>query len=322
MTQDWHISSRAEDVDSALAGVLRSEMLAKSLALIRPPQEDYAELRRDVQRYRDLVLRGGWPGVPQGKSRKPGEKESAKRLAAVRARLSAEGLLAGGTDSSLGNGAQALDPGVYDRELAGAVAQYQAHHGIVVDSILGSETVASMNVPAEYRLGQLAANLERFRWLPRHLGSDYILVNVPAFRLIAYDSSGPALEMKVIVGSEYEDKNTPVFSDSMHYVVFRPYWNVPDKIAEKEIYPKLAADSSFLARNNYEFFREGGKQHIRQKPGPKNALGLVKFLFPNDFNIYLHDTPDDQLFAKDIRAFSHGCIRLEKPAEMAQWVLG
>ena len=321
MSQDWHISTRAEDVDSALAGVLRSETLAKSLAILRPPQDDYAELRRQLQRYRDLSQRGGWSRVPEGKSKKPGEKESAARLTALRERLKVEGLVDSAGASS-DNGGETAEPSTYDHELAGAVAQYQAHHGIVVDSILGTETVESLNVPVEYRVGQLAANLERYRWLPRHLGSDYILVNVPAFRLIAYDSTGPALEMKVIVGSEYEDKNTPVFSDSMHYVVFRPYWNVPDKIAEKEIYPKLAADSSFLERNNYEFFRDGGKQRIRQKPGPKNALGLVKFLFPNDFNIYLHDTPDDQLFAKDIRAFSHGCIRLEKPAEMAQWVLG
>ena len=321
MSQDWHISTRAEDVDSALAGVLRTERLDASLALVRPPQEEYSELRRQLQKYGDLVARGGWSRVPEGRSRKPGEKESANRLAALRQRLSYEGFLGPGSGAPSGNG-QTSDPEVYDRELAGAVAQYQAHHGIVVDSILGSETVTSMNVSAAYRLGQLAANLERYRWLPRHLGSDYILVNVPAFRLTAYDSTGPALEMKVIVGAEYEDKNTPVFSDTMQYVVFRPYWNVTDQIAEKEIYPKITTDSGFMERNNYEFFRDGGKQWIRQRPGPKNSLGLVKFLFPNDFNIYLHDTPDEHLFAKDVRAFSHGCIRLEKPAELAQWVLG
>jgi len=126
----------------------------------------------------------------------------------------------------------------------------------------------------------------------------------------------------VIVGAEYKDKNTPVFSDSMQYVVFRPYWNATDSIAVKELWPKVEADPTFLERNDYEIVNEGGKERIRQKPGDKNALGLVKFMFPNSFDIYMHDTPEDQLFAKDVRAFSHGCIRLEKPEKMAEWVLG
>jgi L,D-transpeptidase YcbB len=177
-------------------------------------------------------------------------------------------------------------------------------------------------VPAEYRLGQIAANLERHRWLPRSLGARYIYVNVPAFQLEAFDKGEPVLEMKVIVGQEYEDKATPVFSDSMETVVFRPYWNVTPDIQAKEIEPKLASDPGYLAENDMEYWNDGGARRIRQRPGPKNSLGFVKFLFPNDFNIYLHDTPNHELFGKDVRAFSHGCIRVEKPAELAQWVLG
>jgi murein L,D-transpeptidase YcbB/YkuD len=128
--------------------------------------------------------------------------------------------------------------------------------------------------------------------------------------------------MKVIVGADYKDRTTPVFSDRMEYVVFRPYWNVTPDIQEKELDPKIAKEPGFMERNSYEYWKDGGVTRIRQKPGPKNSLGLVKFLFPNSFNIYLHDTPDDELFEKDVRAFSHGCIRLEKPAELAQWVLG
>src|SRR5436190_8153536 len=151
--------------------------------------------------------------------------------------------------------------------------------------------------------------------MPRSLGARYIFVNVPAFQLQAFDSGRVALEMKVIVGAEYEGRATPVFSDSMEYVIFRPYWDVPPKIAENELIPKgVPAD--------FEETTEGGELHFRQRPGPKNALGLVKFMFPNDFNIYLHDTPQDNLFDKDVRAFSHGCIRLEKPDELASWVLG
>ena len=175
---------------------------------------------------------------------------------------------------------------------------------------------------AEYRLGQLAANLERYRWLPRNLGERYIYVNVPAFQLQAFENGEPKLEMKVIVGQEYEDKATPVFSDSMETVVFRPYWNVTPDIQAKEIEPKLASDPGYLAANDMEYWNDGGARRIRQRPGPKNSLGFVKFLFPNDFNIYLHDTPNHELFDKDVRAFSHGCIRVEKPAELAQWVLG
>jgi murein L,D-transpeptidase YcbB/YkuD len=168
-------------------------------------------------------------------------------------------------------------------------------------------------------MGQIAANLERMRWLPRSLGNRYIFVNVPEFRLEAHDSGKTALEMKVIVGKDYEDKATPVFADSMETVVFRPYWNVTPDIAAKEIFPK---GPGYLAAENMETYQEGGQTRIRQRPGGKNALGLVKFLFPNDFNIYLHDTPNHELFNKDIRAFSHGCIRVEKPDELASWVLG
>ena len=171
-------------------------------------------------------------------------------------------------------------------------------------------------------MGQIAANLERFRWLPRSLGERYILVNVPAFELTAYDSGKAALQMKVIVGKDYQGKATPVFSDSMEYVVFRPYWIVTDSIAAKEIYPKAEADPGYLERNNYEIVSIEHRQRVRQKPGDKNSLGLVKFIFPNDFNIYLHDTPQGELFEKDVRAFSHGCIRLQHPDQLAQFVLG
>ena len=243
-------------------------------------------------------------------------------LTAIRNRLAAEGIpVATGTastDSARSSGA-AASGGVYDRDLAAAVAVFQQRHSINVDSSLGSETIESMNVPASYRLGEIAANMERYRWLPRTFGTRYIFVNVPAFKLEAFDSGQKVLEMKVIVGQEYQDKATPVFSDSMETVVFRPYWDVPPSIAAKEIFPK---GSGYIARENMEVYNDHGRTAVRQRPGPKNALGFVKFLFPNDFNIYLHDTPNHALFEKDVRAFSHGCIRVEKPTELAEWVLG
>ena len=192
-----------------------------------------------------------------------------------------------------------------------------------VDSMLGQETVDALNVPAA-----LSARADRGE--PRTISLAAARPSAVGtssstsrnFISTAFDSGQKALEMKVIVGQEYEDKATPVFSDSMEFVVFRPYWNVTPTIAAKEIFPKLADDPDYLARNNMEVYSDHGRQAVRQRPGPKNALGLVKFMFPNDFNIYLHDTPNGELFKKDVRAFSHGCIRVEKPAELAQWVLG
>ena len=247
---------------------------------------------------------------------------SAARVTALKQRLAAEGILPAESAATARPASQTQPASVYDRALAGAVAQFQARHGIVVDSMLGKETFDALNKPAAYRAAQIAANLERMRWMPRTMGSRYILVNVSAFRLEAFDNGQKALEMRVIVGEDYEDKATPVFSDSMETVVFRPYWNVTDDIAAKELFPKINADPGYLAANNYELYQEGGKTRIRQKPGDENSLGLVKFLFPNDFNIYLHDTPNRELFKEDVRAFSHGCIRVEKPNELAQWALG
>ncbi|MDO8501959.1 MAG: L,D-transpeptidase family protein [Gemmatimonadaceae bacterium] len=327
VAQSWHIDPQDEDVDSALARSLRNTALDKAIATMRPQDPDYAALRKELDRFQRITVKGGWLAVPAGEAAKPGERMAPARVAALRQRLTIEGIGAPASPppaarSSSKTNAPAVSSGVYDLALAGAVAEFQSRHGIVVDSMLGAETLTSLNESALYRTAQIAANLERLRWLPRAFGNRYIYVNIPAFRLEAYDGGQKALDMKVIVGQDYEDKATPVFSDSMEVVVFRPYWNVPPDIAEKEIFPKMNADPGYLAANNYELYKEGGATRVRQKPGEKNSLGLVKFLFPNDFNIYLHDTPNQELFDKDVRAFSHGCIRVEKPSELAQWVLG
>lgn len=331
VNQSWHINPLEEHVDSALVLTLKSDSLDQGLARMRPADPNYGALREQLIRYRAIVAHGGWTTVPPGKQLRVGDSDNPARLAALRQRLASEGLLTDSTTASTAPDttsrrssarAQRRGPNVYDAQLAGAVAEFQRRHSIGVDSMLGAETVNAMNVPAQYRLTQIAANLERYRWMPRQLGSRYIIVNVPEFRLEAYDSGQKALEMKVIVGQEYQDKATPVFSDSMEYLVFRPYWNVTPDIAAKEIWPKVAQDPDYLARNRMEVWNDNGQRGVRQLPGPKNSLGLVKFMFPNDFNIYLHDTPNGELFNKDVRAFSHGCIRLEKPDQLAQFVLG
>lgn len=311
VTDDWHIDFKHEKLDSAVVRSLRADQLDRGIARMRPEGTEYEVLRRGLQELRGIVARGGWNAVPAGKPLKVNDRDSAARLNALRARLAAEGIPVPADTGS-----------VYTKPLSEAVAAFQARHAINVDGMLGEETVQSLNVTADYRLAQVAANLERHRWLPRSLGERYIFVNVPAFRLQAYDSTGVALDMRVIVGEEYEGRTTPAFSDMMEHVVFRPYWNVTPDIQSKEIEPKIASNPGYMAANNYEYWNDGGTRRIRQKPGAKNSLGLVKFMFPNSYNIYLHDTPARSLFQRDVRAFSHGCIRVEGPNALAQWVLG
>ena len=322
VAQAWHVNPEEENVDSALVRNLRYEHLDRALATLRPTDDDYAGLSKELQRWRTIVAKGGWQPIPEiAKNVKPGSPIDPAVATALANRLAVEGIspAASNAASDSTRNSPSTTRNVYDHALAGAVAEFQQRHSINVDSSLGKETIDAMNVPASYRLGEIAANMERYRWLPRTFGTRYIFVNVPAFKLEAFDSGQRVLEMKVIVGQEYQDKATPVFADSMETVVFRPYWNVPPSIAEKEIFPKGGA---YMARENMETFNDHGRTGVRQRPGPKNALGFVKFLFPNDFNIYLHDTPNHELFNKDVRAFSHGCIRVEKPDELAQWVLG
>jgi L,D-transpeptidase YcbB len=317
VSQSWHVDPREENVDSVLARGLRVEALDAALNGMRPQDPDYVALKQELRRYREIAASGGWSPVPDTEPVKPGEPIDADVAAALRVRLAEEGIALRSPPAARSG----EDGGVaiYDQGLAAAVAQFQARHTIVVDSILGRETLDAMNRPATYRLGQIAANLERLRWMPRNLGARYISVNVPAFRLEAYDAGRKALEMRVIVGAEFQDRATPVFADSMSFVVFRPYWFVPDGIAEREILPR---GPQYLAANNFEMYVAQGQTRVRQRPGPDNSLGLIKFIFPNDFAIYLHDTPNSELFDRDIRAFSHGCIRVERPDRLGEYVLG
>ncbi len=326
VNQSWHIGGKEEKVDSALFRSIRADQLDKAIALMRPRDEGYDSLRAQLAKYR-LLSEKGLTKVPEGKILNAGQSDSPARIAALKARLSEEGFLTDSlpespiADSTSAAKSKAAST-TYTKPMSKAVGSFQSHHGIPVDGSLGVETVNSMNVSAQYRAAEIAANLERFRWMPRAFGERYIMVNIPAFKVAAFDSGKQVLEMKVIVGQEYEGKATPVFADTMQYVVFRPYWNVTPEIQAKEFEPKIAVDPGYLDRGGFEYYKDGGVTRIRQKPGDKNALGLVKFLFPNDFNIYMHDTPNGELFKKDVRAFSHGCIRLEKPDEMAQFVLG
>jgi murein L,D-transpeptidase YcbB/YkuD len=232
------------------------------------------------------------------------------------------------------------DAETYGGPLVDAVKRFQRRHGLDADGRLGPATIKELNVPLQDRVRQLQLTLERWRWLPAEFSSPPIIVNIPDFQLRALDeSNNVAMVMRVVVGKAMRTQ-TPVFTREMSYVVLRPYWNVPPSILRSEIVPAIQRDRGYIARKNYEVTTHdgkvvtsgdisdevlaqlrAGKLAVRQKPGSTNALGLVKLIFPNEHNVYLHSTPSPDLFSRSRRDFSHGCIRVEKPAELAAWAL-
>ena len=228
----------------------------------------------------------------------------------------------------------------YDAPLVEGVKHFQVRHGLNSDGKLNQETLHHLNVPLNVRVIQLEDSLERWRWLPPDYPRLPVVVNIPGFRLRVFsDDHTIAMRMNVVVGQAFQHQ-TPVFAKEMKYIIFRPYWNLPLDIVRAEIVPKLRKNPSYLARRGFETTDqdgrivssrtvnaatltqiESGRLLVRQKPGPSNALGLVKFMFPNEFDVYLHSTPSPQLFNRSRRDFSHGCIRVEKPAELAAWLL-
>lgn len=196
-----------------------------------------------------------------------------------------------------------------------ALKRFQNRHGLSPTDVVNQATANCFNEPSDSRIKQMLINLERLKWVPLQPSSDYLLVNIPEFRLHAFDNGQYMWSMKVVVGTDAN--STVIFSGNLKYVVFSPYWNIPRSILKKEILPGISRNKNYLAQHKMEW--NGG--NVRQKPGPRNSLGLVKFLFPNSYNIYLHDTPSKSLFNESKRAFSHGCIRLEKPTKLASFLL-
>jgi murein L,D-transpeptidase YcbB/YkuD len=239
---------------------------------------------------------GGWSSLPAGHALRLGVADA--RVPLLRTRLG----LAGGDER-------------FDESLDSAVRRFQAHHGIEIDGIVGPETLRELNVPVAARVQQIAVNMERWRWMPDDLGASYLIVNIAAFRLDVFEEDRAVLSMKTVVGKEYT--RTPFFAARIEEVIVNPWWNVPDSIAYKEVWPKQRRDSSYFAREHMVVV-DG---RVRQKPGPWNALGRLKFNLPNNYGVYLHDTPAKELFARSFRAFSHGCIRLERPMDLALYLL-
>lgn len=294
----WHVERPDPDLRARLERAANGDP-ADVVADLLPRHPGYDRLRSALERYRTVVRSGGWPAVDDGPSLRLGD--SGSRVAALRARLAATGDLA-----SAGGDA-------FDESVHAALRRLQARHGLDADGIAGPVTRTALNVSAARRAEQIELNLERWRWLESALGDRYVLVNIAGFEAGLYDDDRLTLGMRAIVGTRY--RRTPIFSDEIRYIVFSPYWNIPASIARGEIRPKGRA---YMQRNNIEELASG---RLRQRPGPDNSLGRVKFMFPNRFNVYLHDTPARELFARSARSFSHGCIRLEKPLALAEALL-
>lgn len=287
------------------------EAIPVALRSLEPPFPAYRQTEAALARYSNL-LAGGQPArFPVSKRPvKPGDPyPAAPQLYSFLQRLG----------DAPQNGAS---PANYSGVLVSAVMRFQERHGLAPDGILGAATFRALNVPIAQRVKQIELTLERWRWLPRQFDHPPLIVNIPRFELAAFDGSNRVvLHMKVIVGKAWGHK-TPVFAAQMSSVIFHPWWEVPDDIARNELQTKADEDPGYLARNHYVIVpAASGGTRIRQKPGADNALGAIKFVFPNRYDVYMHGTPSTELFSKTRRDFSHGCIRVEDPERLAQWAL-
>jgi murein L,D-transpeptidase YcbB/YkuD len=332
-TLDWGYDIEAKRLDraAALRELRQLGDLGHALALREPPFSHYARAKSVLARYKSAAGQEppSVPALPAGRKKlEPGQPWDG--LAAVAARLHAFGDLP-----------DAAAHTSYDPPLVDAVKSFQRRHGLEPDGVLGAGTIATLNVTLAHRVRQIQLAMERMRWLPQVSEHANLFVNVALFRLWATDpkAEDEPLRMNVVVGKSLDHK-TPIFMDRMEYVIFRPYWNPPPSIITSEIVPHARRDPGYFARENLEIVATGdddaaalpvspenlervvsGRLFVRQKPGPKNSLGLAKFIFPNAENVYMHGTPAQTLFSRARRDFSHGCIRLEDPTKLAEWVL-
>ena len=328
------IPDDSHDFAALLRTAVAEDRVAKAAADLAPMLAQYRALRAALATYRSLASAGieALPSIAT--TVRPGEPYA--ELTALSRRLQALGDLP--EDPAL-----LSERGVYDGAVVTAIKRFQIRHGLEPDGVLGRATQAALRVPLEWRIRQIELALERLRWLPDLGERRFIALNIPMFTLWAWDSipptGAPSFGMRAIVGRALNTQ-TPVFVEEMRHVIFRPYWNVPRSILRNEILPLLARDAGYLRRHDMEMVRgqsddahaeadtaenhallRQGVLRLRQRPGPRNSLGLVKFVFPNDANVYMHGTPAQELFGRSRRDFSHGCVRVEDPAALATWIL-
>ncbi|HSE84021.1 MAG TPA: L,D-transpeptidase family protein [Thermodesulfobacteriota bacterium] len=326
---EWLLDHQEPDLVTILQGALSFNQIDEKLNTLLPQHPAYNRLKQALYRYREIAAKGGWPVVPPGAKMKRGSR--GERVTALRARLIASGDLIGGAGEN---------KDIFDLTLERAVRGFQSRHGLDVDGTVGPATLAELNVPVEQRIRQIELNMERWRWLPQNLGRRYILVNIANFELYIVENEQPWMSMRVVVGKPYW--YTPMFSAEMTHLVLNPTWNIPEKIVLEEVASRIKQDPEYLSKQNIKVLQSWKSNageidpktidwskvteknlnfRLRQQPGPLNPLGQIKFMFPNQFSVYLHDTPFQYHFRRTKRIFSHGCIRVEKPLELAEYVL-
>lgn len=300
-TVEWDLPHKKLSYESLLDSLLR--IPSSQFMSTEPVYRQYALLKKYLKKYREIESAGGWPRIkPDRNLYRAGDSSSV--ITVIRKRLFMSGDLLDDSRSP-----------IFDKELENAVKIFQQRYGYDETGEVNTKLVTELNYPVSGKIEQIMVNMERCRWLPVALNRDYLVVNIPEFRFHAYEHDSLAWSMKVVVGTSMN--KTAIFNGMMSSVVFSPYWNIPPGIMKKETLPAIRRNRNYMAKNHLEW----NGNSIRQLPGPWNALGKVKFLFPNSHSIYLHDTPSKSLFSKEQRAFSHGCIRVEEPRRLAAYVL-
>jgi murein L,D-transpeptidase YcbB/YkuD len=322
----WHIQNEPLDVASLLNKVAKKESIAASLNTLPPQHFGYQSLKKALSRYREIERQGGWQRFDTGPTLEPGMQHP--QVKQLRKRLAVAGDLVEGAETD-----------IFDHGLGEAVKSYQQRHGLSVDGNVGPQTRRALNIPVSTRIQQIRINMERWRWMPRKLGKRYLMVNMTGFELYIMENGSPVLSMPVIIGKSY--RATPSFSGLVSTMEYNPYWTIPTNLVMQDIIPRQSSDPSFLQRKSIRVFRgwENAREidpttvnwkqldkekfpyWLRQDPGPENALGQVKFLFSNPYEIYLHGTPDRYLFERAVRTFSSGCIRVKDPVRLASYML-
>jgi murein L,D-transpeptidase YcbB/YkuD len=322
----WNFARNMTGVSpiNALTRLLQADDLSAALEALAPQTSDYRLLIAALAAHREAAAAGGWPTVPDGAILRAGASDA--RVTALRRRLAWPGDVETATASEL-----------FDTTVETAVRHFQRRHGLDVDGVVGPRTLAALNVPVEARIDQLRVNLERTRWLFRDVPERHIEVNIARFKVSLIDDGKTVWETRAVVGRPY--RQTPSFRAEMRYVVLNPTWTVPPTILRQDVLPEMQRDPGTLERRNMQVLdfegrpvdpdtidwantlRQGFPYMIRQKPGPDNALGTIKLMYPNPYHIYMHDTPQRELFGKTERSFSSGCVRLEQPMALAALLL-
>ncbi len=321
--------TRGRDLPAELAAAVKEDRLPVFIESLRPKQKAYRRLSATLKQYEQIRKSGGWPAIAPGPSLQLGDQ--GPRVSALRRRLAIPNNLTADLP---------VDDDRYDHGLETAVMRFQRRHGLFPDGVVGWKTLAALSVPVEERILQLQLNMERWRWYPDSFGERYLLVNIPDYTLNVMEGDWTVRRMRAIVGKSR--RQTPALSGRMTYLEFNPYWNIPQKIARKDILPKVVSDPDYLTRQGIRVFDSWDRQareldptgimwenlsahhfpyRLRQDPSDVNALGRIKFMFPNPQSVYIHDTPGKSLFNRQERHFSSGCVRVETPLDLAQYLL-